>query len=231
MADSNRLMIWDLDGTLYHSDAIYRFFAKKIAEGLDPANADKFLEEIEGYLQVAETTQYSSDWEALLGIARPYLPADPLQVAQVMRPVSGQLRQYLLSDGCQLHLSQTVRDFLWEVRDRVHLAVVTNGPATTVEPLLVKLGVRDYFDYVHAEAGKPDGLIGAARAALGIVPVEQVRIISVGDSYANDMAPALAQGWEGALVAGRHVPPGPVTYMAKTVQQLVPFLQHWLNAT
>lgn len=78
------------------------------------------------------------------------------------------------------------------------IMAMSNSPVSSVDDVFDRLGIRDHFDLIIADARKPAGLeryLGETR--------EPARYFSVGDNYVNDIAPALAAG-ACALYIDRH---------------------------
>lgn len=221
-------MLFDLDGTLYQSDGIYRYFAEKIAERMSPPAGRLYLEQIEIFLTGGPDARYDSDWAAVRELALPYLPETP-NGEKTVGPVA--IRDYLLSDDCQLAVSPGVREFLHWARSRATMGIVTNGPTESVGPLLQKLGIASCFQYIKAEAKKPEGLVEAAREmAGGEAALARHRVVSVGDNYHNDIAPAHQRGWDTGWITIRQHPPGPATWRGRSLEDLLTPLREWLQS-
>ncbi|HWH07984.1 MAG TPA: HAD-IA family hydrolase, partial [Candidatus Thermoplasmatota archaeon] len=102
------------------------------------------------------------------------------------------------------------RDLLLDLKGRVTLGAITNGPAAVQRPKLEALGYRDYFPeelvFVSGEFGvrKPDRRIFLAAAKAAGVPPEAC--VMVGDAREFDM-PSKALGFRTILFCGpREVP-------------------------
>ncbi|MCC6267408.1 MAG: HAD family hydrolase [Dehalococcoidia bacterium] len=110
------------------------------------------------------------------------------------------------------------------------IGAVTNNPkpAHILAAQVQHLGLPDVFDVIVSswELGwrKPHPIpFRTALRALGVEPHETAH---VGDSYENDIAPALALGMTAVLRRGRPTPPGaPVPYHEiDSLEELVPLL-------
>lgn len=97
-----------------------------------------------------------------------------------------------------LKLFPEAKDFL----DRAlaagyRLGLITNGPADIQREEIETLGIGDYFDPILIEGemgeGKPNASVfHRAETEMGLTADE---LVFVGNSYAHDIAPAIAAGW------------------------------------
>lgn len=127
------------------------------------------------------------------------------------------------------------RELLLELKPRVKLGAITNGPPTVQRPKLEALGYRDYFPearvFVSGEFGvrKPDpSIFLAAAKSAGVAPG---RCVMVGDAREFDM-PAKAVGFRTVLFLGprerpdvekdEHVPDAVVSSYAELRALLLP---------
>lgn len=231
----NRIVLWDLDGTLYRSMAGYRFFAICLAEALTPQDRASYLARTEQYLRGTMpegASGFSSDWDAMIKLALPFLDGDEGTLARMIQEAFARLRPYLLNEAPDIRPDPRVRSFLKAARRHARLAVVTNAPAQEANPRLERLGIADLFAAVIADAGKPDGLLSAQSYVAALEPqVDAVGTLSVGDNWANDIVPALSQGWNAAYVrpiAGLPVRPEHATWEGGSLDELLPDIAHWL---
>lgn len=91
--------------------------------------------------------------------------------------------------------------FLADLAGRARLALATNAPPTGVDRVLEQLGAAHHVTERHFAVGKPAGLADVVARYLEDGPV-----LSVGDVWVLDLAPAAALGGATALVgptAGR----------------------------
>lgn len=231
----DRIILWDLDGTLYRSRAAYRFFAHCVAEGLPSEARDAYLARTESYLGGVlpeGLTEFGSDWGAMVRLALPFLDEDEESLGRISQDGFARLRPYLLGGAPDIRPNAVLRRFLKAARRFARLAVVTNGPSLEARPLLSRLGIADLFDAVIAEAGKPEGLIQAQKTVSELDPGVSFReTLSVGDNWRNDLLPALQAGWKTAFVlplAGGLPPDVRATWQARELEPLLPEIAHWL---
>lgn len=96
-----------------------------------------------------------------------------------------------------LALFEDVPEVLEKLHGKYPLGLITNGPADIQRMEIATLGLERYFDHIliegEMEIGKPNKQVfDKAEAMAGVRPHE---ILFVGNSYAHDVAPALAAGW------------------------------------
>ncbi len=216
------LIIFDLDGTLYRGDDPFREYARVVARALDPAVAAQYLADVDAHLRGEGGIVAGDNWEAVVELARPRLEDD-----RVWKNAFGDIREYMLSDGCVLEVPDGLPEFIRAARAQATVICLSNSHEDSALPVLQRLGLAGAFDEVIAGAGKPAGLLAAANRLrdgdLGGA------VLSVGDNYANDIAPALNQGWHTAHISPRGYFPGPSTYRGYTVEMILPDLRHWLE--
>jgi FMN phosphatase YigB (HAD superfamily) len=122
--------------------------------------------------------------------------------------------------------------FLGTVRHTARIVLVTNATSTGVAQQLAHLGLDDAFDEVVTDAGKPAGMAGILerlRAEHGLSDAPD-RLLSVGDIWRNDLAPAAEQGSATALIERFAAPDAAPTFRAATFESLYPDLGRWAAA-
>ncbi|MCG2801375.1 MAG: hypothetical protein L6311_04655 [Cellulomonas sp.] len=113
---------------------------------------------------------------------------------------------------------------------RTHATVVlaTNAPDIRLEAALDHLGLTDGFDEVISSAAKP-AMVPALLDRVEARHAGATRVLSVGDVWANDLAPVHARGYATALVG--EVPPGAEpTFHARDLPSLYPSITHWARS-
>ncbi|MCU1446475.1 hypothetical protein [Cryobacterium sp.] len=97
---------------------------------------------------------------------------------------------------------------------------------------MASLGLAGAFDTVHTSVGKPAGFGPLLDELLALLPADTdaaTGLTSIGDVWANDLAPAHARGATTALVGG-HLPAGATpTVTATHLYELYPALRAWLD--
>lgn len=140
----------------------------------------------EGYLKQGEPTRTE---QMRLTLLRMGVPDDDR---------AGRLSEaYMRERDRALRLFEDSGPVLELLRRRYPLGLITNGPADIQRQEIATLGIAGYFDHIYIEGemgeGKPNpAVFRRAEKAVGLEPAQ---ILFVGNSFAHDVAPALACGW------------------------------------
>jgi FMN phosphatase YigB (HAD superfamily) len=217
------LILFDFDGTLYRGDAPFRYYAQVLARHMAPADSDRYLSLVEAHLQGVTGIVAGDNWEAVVGLAEPYLADEALWQGAFL-----ETRVFMHGDDCELEVPEVLRTFLQDSHGKVTLACASNSPPEAAIPLMKRLGIYDYFDHVAPSANKPDGLLPYAQDLWGgdLVPE---RTLSVGDNYKNDIAPALEAGCATAHISPHGYFPGASTAHGHTMEDVMPYIRSWVN--
>lgn len=206
-----RVVVYDFDGTVSVGDAPAREYLRGIAGN----RADQLFAAwdaagrpgLDGYAMVA-------DWARANG------------VSQTDRSHAYAASRAALHDGrIATQAPAGLADLLHIRPDPVRCVLVTNAPIDGIGPALERMGLGGCFDELIGDAGKPAGLPALLRQVLGGLPAE--RLLSVGDLWANDLAPAAAIGAATALVDPQGTGNGSPTYRACTLTALLPDIERW----
>ncbi|MBE7953484.1 HAD family hydrolase [Microbacterium oxydans] len=210
----NSILIFDFDGTIALGDGPVLAYAQQVAAGL--GDDDTFLDDVRAVLAAA-------DGDALDGY-------DAVRrVAEARGADARLLSNAYLASRAQLGTADapiTAPDGLAEFLSSVDAEriLVTNAPAIRIVDALETLGLRGLFDRIVTGAGKPRGL----EAVLAELPAD-ARVLSIGDIWHNDLAPAHARGHATALIGGFSDPDATPTFRAAEFSTLVPQLEAWLR--
>jgi len=110
-----------------------------------------------------------------------------------------------------------------------HLVLVTNSPRDGLDTLLGHLGIADLVHEVRTDAGKPTGMRPLLVDLLhdhGIAS-DPAWLLSAGDIWANDLAPALELGCSTAYVDTYDRRQGPAHVRGRTLPELYPAIREW----
>lgn len=213
----NSILLFDFDGTVALGDGPVLAYAQQVADAL--GDRDGFVDGIrallalegddslDGYDAVRRAAEARGADAALLSAA--YL-ASRARLGTADAPIVAPtgLAAFLASAG--------------GVAERV---LVTNAPDIRIGEALDALGLAGLFDRIVTDARKPAGL----GAVLDGLP-EGARVLSIGDIWHNDLAPAHARGHATALIAGFADPAAEPTFRAPAFADLVPQLIAWLRS-
>lgn len=219
------LLLFDFDGTLYRGDAPFRFYAREIARAMSGKHRKTYLSQVEAHLGGQTGVVAGDNWEAVVKLALPYVQ-DP----DLFNDAFLATRTYMMSEECELEVPPDLRRFLSRAHGRVVLAVASNSPEQAALPLLDKLGLRDSFDTVRHSTGKPAGLLPLADELIDQYGLNPRLVMSIGDHYVNDIAPALERGWITAHISPRGYHPGPSTYQGRQLEDVLPYARAWVSA-
>lgn len=134
-----------------------------------------------------------------------------------------------LADGLiSTHAPEGFASFLAAFPESAHRVLVSNSPANGLTEQIDKLGLTRSFDAVVTEAHKPSGLPAIAQRMLSEHGIGADRLVSVGDVWANDLAPVAALGAATALIDRMPVPADAhPTVRAAHIEELYPWLLEW----
>lgn len=228
---AERLLLLDFDGTVYRGDEPVLGYARAVAERLPRAAGVRLTEVIAQFCRTGSVPtgvaarRPEDGWDAV-GLVASGLGADPGAVAGGFSDT----RRAMLDGRYALRVPSGLRDLLRSCRGgagavRCRVALASNSPASSVGPLLERLGLAGEFDAVLADSGKPDGLLAAARTALP--GVAAANLLSVGDHYRNDIAPAAAVGAATGYLNPYRLPDRPATFTSPDLEHLYPDVLAW----
>ena len=238
MADRPILVV-DFDGTVYRSDAPVRYYAERIAESLEEADARAYLDAFEHYLVhgVAAAAEYGAGgvgavleaaedaWYAAQGLAWNVYGVD----APTTQTAFLDTRRALLRDDFDLAPVPALVEALADLGGRVRIVLATNSPAEGLAPLLDRLGVAGLFAEVLPGARKPEGLREWMAAALA--GRSTAGLFSLGDHYRNEIEPAMAIGAAAGYIDRFGRADGPATASAPRVEELLPAIHAWADSS
>lgn len=220
---------FDLDDTLcgYWTAAKeglkYAFTHVKLPEGVTPeALYEAWVEEFRSFAEDIKRAHWYEIYLSqghvtrmeLMRLALARLGVDDPHLAFELGRVYGAARRERLA------LFPGARELLDELKGKVLLGVITNGPADIQREELQDLGIESCFDFVFIEGemgeGKPAPRVmqRATEAAGG----EPSRILMVGNSYRHDIVPAKEAGWRTCWI--RRETDVPVTSSTGKVEEL-----------
>lgn len=217
-------MMFDLDGTLYRGDDPFRYYAQVVSRQMEPSDRAVYLAKVEAHLGGDPHVIDADTWQAVVRLATPYVE-DPEVCQQAFVPT----RQYMLSPECQMDVAPELKPFLDKARGRMLLALVSNSAEEAAVPLLHKLDLLEAFDVVRTAVGKPAGLLETADLLVAQHDLNPLVVMSIGDNYTNDIAPAQERGWTTVHVSPHGYFPGPSTYQVRQVEDAFPAIWRWVE--
>ena len=213
----NSILLFDFDGTIALGDGPVLAYATQVAAALDDDH---------GFVDGIRETLSAADGEALDGY-------DAVRRAAAARGADARMlsaaylasRAELATAAAPITAPDGLAAFLAAAAADAELVLVTNAPAIRIDQALHALGLAGLFDRIVTSAGKPAGL----DAFLADLPAD-ARVLSIGDIWHNDLAPAHARGHETALIGGFADPHATPTYRAADFATLIPQLTAWLRS-
>ena len=191
-----KVIIFDLDGTLYKSDKIRQKFAEAAYhtmakfKNISIEEAKKMIEERRAQLQ--KETGHSPPYTLTLrwyGLPIDYWHKENIKFFDP--------RDYLAKD-------EKLKKILIQLKKRHRLAILTNNNDVQAERILEALDIKDFFDkvftYYSFKLLKPDpNFLKKAAQELGVKPEE---CLVIGDRYNVDLDPAKELGMQTFEVKG-----------------------------
>ena len=220
-ASSRSILVFDFDGTVALGEGPVLAYARRMAAELgEPA----------GFAELVEAALAAGGEESLDGY-------DAVRrIAQAHGARDDQLSRAFLASRAELGTERApivaptgLAAFLEAARAEAGAehVLVTNSPAIRIPEAIEALGLAGLFDRVVTDAGKPAGL-GAVLDALAERRAD-ARLLSVGDIWRNDLAPAHERGHATALVGPFADPAATPTFRAADTAAVLPALRSWLD--
>lgn len=233
MNRTGRVLLFDFDGTVSLGEGPVIRYAQCVAATLSQAERSKFLEAVadqneagaepNGSVTSAPVPRDGYD-SVRLAASVFSIPADTL--GQAYR----RSRADLASAKAPIEPVPGLAHFLAETRERAFLVLATNSPNTRIPEALHALGLDDAFDDVITSVGKPRGLDSVLDGLQRASTAGPLRLLSIGDVWANDLEPAFRRGFQTALI-GASTPSGAApTHRALRLDELFPVITAWLEA-
>jgi putative hydrolase of the HAD superfamily len=188
MGDAIGALIFDMDGTLYESDALNRQYEEAV---------EAYIAERSAVSKARAGELFRHKWAELAK----HLGHPPTSTG-TMVALGFDLAEWIAWRDARvrpedvLTRDEPLRAFLEQLRSRYVLAIVTNNSVEMAHRTLRAIGIDDLFDHVFTvqDMGliKPDPEIyRRAAEAMGVPPQQ---CLSVGDRPHIDLAPAAAAG-------------------------------------
>ncbi|MCL1869228.1 MAG: haloacid dehalogenase-like hydrolase [Promicromonosporaceae bacterium] len=182
-------VVFDFDGTLALGRGPVLAYARHAARALrDPGLVDEAIDLLD--LVDAGDAAFLDGYDAVRRLALTRGADDELLEAAYQAS-----RAQLGTGEAPVVAPDGLGSFLAELGRHAGLVLATNAPATGVEAALAQLGAAEHLLERHYAIGKPAGLAVVVEKHLATGPV-----LSVGDIWAYDLAPAAALGADTALV-------------------------------
>lgn len=212
-------IIFDFDGTVAVGDGPVRAYARFAAE----AAGGDYLERVEAELARynAGASAYRDGYDVVGSLAR-----EAGVDEATLSAAYAHSRTQLGTTGAPVEPAPGLAELTARLDPSIRLVLATNAPGDGIDRALDAWGLADAFAERHFAVGKPAGLEPIIRAALEAGPV-----LSIGDIYEFDLAPAAALGADTALVGATAASsPAQPTLRGQTLAVLVPDILAWSAA-
>lgn len=222
----DKTLLFDFDGTISLGSGPVLAYARSAAAELPRAEAAAFIETVRVTLDAHPSGRVPGsaaidgyDLVRVLSAEHGIRP-DSLGPAYLVS------REHLASPLAPVVAPAGLAAFLAGAKGRANLVVATNAPETRIEAALDILGLGGLFDAVYTSLSKPVGLTTVLDEWM-----PRGQLLSIGDVWANDLAPAHARGALTALVG----PPVESEEFAPTFRgddlyTLYPVIEDWLDS-
>ena len=215
----SRLILWDFDGTLYHSDESYKEYMLNVYRMSGSVNKE-FLAKTEDALSGKGEYIGEDGWSIVAQISRRQGMAEHLNKAFQMtreKMNEGLLKIYPNIEAINI-LSKT----------KAINVLATNTPKRYAVPVLRQLGILGFFKKIIYGAKKPTG-IGSIVEELSLeYSLKYEDMLSIGDNYVNDIEPCINLGIKTLYISnfGRE---SSATLTVKKLSEAVEFIKEFVG--
>jgi len=216
-----KIVVFDFDGTITTGISHYIYCANIIADNLEPPYADAFLDEVNNSFSGKKPFIGEDGWDLLNRISRKYSDRNLFEHS------FHQTRRHMLLNIHKGDISENVISLLKDVHSLCTTALASNSPEEYVKGYLDKLDLEKHFDYVRFSAKKPEGLIDLVFSISGGMDPADLKVLSVGDHYVNDIQPALRMKWDTAFINPFHLDSRGSTVSGQSISDLSEWIVSW----
>ena len=181
-----KAIIWDFDGTIYHSEDSYREYAKCIGNLIGSSDGD-FVEKCMGVIKDRENKVGDDGWAVIANLSKGRISEAEMNkcFAEVRNKMNmGRISVTLQKSAVEILKIRRVKHFL-----------LTNTPEAYASPLLENLGIKGMFHKIIYSSKKPDLFKEITGDLLMQENIEASNVLSIGDNYKNDILPSIQMGF------------------------------------
>ncbi|MFD2617168.1 HAD family hydrolase [Terrilactibacillus laevilacticus] len=126
---------------------------------------------------------------------------------EIVRGVYQQVKETMVSGDYTLPITEGLKEGLWRLkRASKTLILMTNSDEADVRRLLAALGLTSCFSYLLTSAKKPFKSTTNFKQILEKYHLIPEEVVSVGDNFFNEIAPALRLGMKGVYITQKDFP-------------------------
>lgn len=234
-----QLMLFDFDGTLCLGDDPVLAYAAAVEDRLRARGES---------IPLRDNVRHALDSDDLGivpgGAAETATPQDGYQLVQALGQAAGldeaecsaafrAARAQLIAGGLHrtdVHAPAGVQSLLAELRQSAAVVLVTNAPAEGFSLWLEALGLSAAFDAVINDAAKPAGMPAAVTRARSLTGIsDSSPVLSIGDIWANDLAPVAELGGTTVLIDRHAAGAGSPDHRVRSFAEAAPLLRQWVQ--
>lgn len=109
-------------------------------------------------------------------------------------------KEYMVTSEFQLEQIPGVREGLLKLKETKKIVLITNSDIDDVGRLLKELNLDGVFEHIVTSAKKPSRTIDIFQKLMEQYEVNAEEIVSVGDNFINEIAPAIQMGMKGIYI-------------------------------
>ncbi|WP_196220079.1 HAD family hydrolase [Terrilactibacillus tamarindi] len=126
---------------------------------------------------------------------------------EIVRAVYHQVKEKMVGEDYKLPITEGLKEGLWRLKKASKtLILMTNSDEADVRRLLDALGLTSCFNYLLTSAKKPFKSTANFKNILERYHLVPEDVVSVGDNFFNEIAPALRLGMKGVYITQNDFP-------------------------
>lgn len=230
MSRSDTLLLLDFDGTVAVGHGPVRAYARAAVAQLPAVDQRAVLRQVDAGLAAFDGDGSGPGGAPLDGYDLVRMLAEEHGVGpHALSAAYLASRHALATDQAPISAPPGLADLLAELRTDTTVVLATNAPDIRIREALRVLGLGGLIDRVAPDATKPGGM-DLLLDSLRVAPAGPVRVLSIGDVWANDLAPVAARGHATALISRCPPPEARPLYVGPDMPSLYPVLRDWVQS-
>lgn len=213
-----KVILWDFDGTIYHSEDSYREYAKCIESVMK--NSDSFANKSMQVIKDKENKVGDDGWAIIANLANGSVTREEMDMcfARTREKMNeGKIKINLQSTAVKILKKQEIRHIL-----------LTNTPEKYVIPLLENFGIKNLFYRIVCSAKKPDSFKNVMNDLLTRENIRSEDILSIGDNYKNDIIPSMEMGFKTVFIQN-YQRDSKADLTVNQLEDAIPFIENFVK--